>query len=128
MEEISKMQQKRSLGKRRKQGSQGESTHETGSRCHCRFEKGRAISKDWMGSLRVKVSPWLTARKKMRISVLHLPRPESCQKPECSWKHFSSQILKNEMQPSPQLDFSLVETRANKQAESYCAETLSPCK
>lgn len=49
MEEISKMQQKRCLRKCRKQGRQGEATHEAGSRCHRWFEKGRAIPMAWVG-------------------------------------------------------------------------------
>lgn len=92
------------------------------------FRKEGPYPRTGVDSLRVKVGPWLTSRKKMRFSVLHLLRPEFCQKPECSWQHFFSQILKKEMQPGPQFGFSLVDTRPNKQAESYGAETLNPCK
>lgn len=94
MEEISNMQQKRSLGKCRKRGHQGESTHETVPGVIAGLRKEGPYPGTGVSSLRVKVAPWLTARQKMRISVLHLPRPEFCQKPESSQEHFCSQILK----------------------------------
>lgn len=96
MEEISKTQQKRNLG--------NAENREVKENPHMRWVPG--VIAGWRkegpyprtgaGSLRVKFGPWLTARKKMRISVLHLRRPKFCPKPECSWKHLFSQILKKE--------------------------------
>lgn len=80
------------------------------------------------GPLRVKVGPWLRARRKTGISVIPLRGAEFGQKPEQSWQQVLSAQIKEETQPRRQFELSLVGTGANKQAESCCAKNLNLCK